>query len=437
MLGKRWPRDHPKYGFRACQNDIPLCMTTFHTSGIIFLMKKAFIYIGIFAFLVLGTIVAILYGKGYEFGFGNGKPEVTGTGLLVATSTPDGAQVLVDGHLTTATNNTINLAPGSYDVKIEKDGYFTWEKRLTVQKEVVTKAEALLFPKAPKLESITDSGVSNPVIDPSHTKIAYTVSSQSAKLNGIYILNLQDQSLLTLQSGANQIADETTGIAFSKATLTWSPDGQNILATIPQGNGNNTLYLLSTSGMNTNPQDVTVTFQSVKTQWDKQLAEKAQSQLSSLKTTLQQFIKGNMNILAWSPDGTKILYQASTSATMPQIIKPPLIGTNSTPEQRVLQQGAVYAYDIKEDKNYLLVSADKTFGTDYKLTWFPDSSHLIYVHDRRIDLVEYDKTNDTTIYAGPFIDSDVFPWNDGTKVVMLTDFNNSNTQPNLYTIDLK
>lgn len=400
-------------------------------------MKKLLATLGILAFLALGTIAAALYGKGYRFGFGNGRPEVTGTGLLVATSTPDGAQVQVDGHLTTATNNTINLAPGTYDVQIQKDGYFGWEKHISIQKEVVSKAAALLFPKAPKLESITDSGVANPVVDPSYTQIAYTVASQSAKQNGIYILNLQDQSLLTLQSGATQIADETNGISFSQATLTWSPDGKNILATIPNADGTQTLYLLSTSGMNTNPQDVTVTFDTIQTQWDKQLAEKSQSQISSLKDTLEKFVKNNWHILQWSPDQTKILYEASTSATMPQIINPSLIGTNSTPEQRVLEAHAVYVYDTKEDKNYMLVGADKIFGTDYKLTWFPDSEHLIYVHDKKIDIVEYDKTNDTTIFAGPFIDSDVFSWNNGTKVVMLTDFNNSNTQPNLYTIDLQ
>ncbi len=400
-------------------------------------MKKALVTLGILAFLALATIVVILYGKGYQFGFGKGGPEVTDTGLLVATSTPDGAQVLIDGHLTTATNNTINLAPGSYDIKIQKDGYFPWEKQLQVQKEVVTKAAALLFPKAPKLENITNSGVANPAIDPSRTKIAYTVASQSAQQNGIYVLALQDQSLLTLQSGATQIADETTGIPFSKATLTWSPDGQSILATIPNATGGSTLYLLSSTGANPIPQDVTVTFASVKTQWDKQITEKEQSQLSSLRPTLQSFVKDNWKILAWSPDQTKILYQASTSATMPQIIKPSLIGTNSITEQRTLEQGGIYVYDTKEDKNYLLLGPDKTFGTDYKLTWFPDSTHLIYVHDKKIDIIEYDRTNDTTIYAGPFIDSDVFPWIDGSKVVMLTDFNNSNTAPNLYTVDLK
>lgn len=402
--------------------------------------KQLFISLGVFVLLALGTIAVVLYGRGYEFGFGNGRPEVTGTGLLVATSTPDGAQVFINGHLSTATNNTINLSPGTYDIKIVKDGYFSWEKNLVVQKEVVTKAAALLLPKAPKLESITDSGVTNPSIDPSYTKIAYTVASQSATQNGIYVLNLQDQSLLTLQSGANQIVSDSLGISFSTATLSWSPDGQNILASIPNliTPDKPTLYLLSASGNNTSPKDVTETFATtVKPQWDKELSTKEQSEVSSLKDTLEQFAKQNFDILAWSPDDTKILYQASASATIPQIIKPSLIGTNSIPEQRNLDQGAVYVYDVKEDKNYQVVGSDKTFGKDYKLTWFPDSEHLIYVHDKKIDLVEYDKTNDTTIYAGPFIDSDVFPWNNGTKIVMLTDFNNPSTGANLYTISLK
>ena len=398
--------------------------------------KQLLISLGVLFFLILGTIAVVLYGTGYRFGLGKNGPQVTGTGLLVATSTPDGAQVLVDGHLTTATNNTINLQPGTYDVKILKDGYFPWEKHIVVQDQVVSKAEALLFPKAPKLESITDSGVANPVIDPSHTKITYTVSSQSATQNGIYVLNLQNQSLLTLQSGTTQIVNDTID-TFSQATLQWSPDGQSILATIPKANGTKSIYLLSANGMNTTPQDVTVTIQSVKDQWAKQVAEKEQSQLGTLRPVLMKLARDNWKVLEWSPDQTKILYEASSSATIPQIIEPALIGTNSTIEQRTIQPGAVYVYDTKEDKNFLIVGSDKKFGQDYKLTWFPDSKHLIYVHDKKIDLQEYDGTNDTTIYAGPFIDSDVFPWSDGTKVVMLTDFNNSAATPNLYTIGLQ
>ncbi|MGH7246131.1 MAG: PEGA domain-containing protein, partial [Candidatus Levyibacteriota bacterium] len=106
--------------------------------------KQLILGICIFVFLVLITIVVVLYGKGYRFGLDNGRPQVKGTGLLVATSTPDGAQVFIDGHLSTATNNTINLAPGMYDVRITKPGYFDWDKKIRIDAEVVSKAEALL-----------------------------------------------------------------------------------------------------------------------------------------------------------------------------------------------------------------------------------------------------------------------------------------------------
>src|SRR5260221_6544230 len=171
--------------------------------------KQLLLSLGILAFLALATIMVILYGEGYRFGF-NGKPEVVGTGLLVATSSPDGAQVFVNNHLTTATNNTINLFPGTYSVKIFKDGYFSWQKQIVVQKEVVAKAEALLFPTAPQLASLTQTGVSHPVIDPTLTKVAFTVASQSVRKNGIYIFNLGNHSLISLQGGATQIADDTT-----------------------------------------------------------------------------------------------------------------------------------------------------------------------------------------------------------------------------------
>src|SRR5258708_27270290 len=117
--------------------------------------RQVIISLSILLFLAIATIAVILYAKGYTFGFQSGKPEFSGTGLLVATSIPDGAQVFINEHLTTATDNTINLPPGQYAVKIYKEGYSPWMKTILVQKEVVAKAEALLFPTAPNFEPIT------------------------------------------------------------------------------------------------------------------------------------------------------------------------------------------------------------------------------------------------------------------------------------------
>lgn len=404
-------------------------------------MKKQIIISAlILLFLLTGTTLVVFYGRGYRFDFNKTGPNLSGTGLLVATSSPDGAQVIINGHLTTATANTINLAPGTYDVKIVKEGYLSWEKTLVIKNEVVTKADALLFPTAPKLESITNLGAQTPVIDPSRTKIAYTVASQSATKNGIYILDTTARPILTLQSSSSQIINDTIN-TFSKAKLQWSPDGSELLASIP-GEASTTTYLLETNGFNQSPQDVTETMDSVSAAWDKQKTDKESSLTDGLPTTLKTIVTSDFRIIDWSADETKILYVASQSAQLPLIITPRLIGTDSTPEVRIIQKGTIYVYDIKEDRNYkILDSLPNSDSLDIysasPIVWFPDSKHLIYDHSNKIDIMEYDATNQTTVYAGPFVDSYIFPWSDGSRIVILTDLGNPSTAPNLYTVDLK
>jgi hypothetical protein len=400
-------------------------------------MKKIIIPSLIVLFLLFVTAIVVLLGRGYSFNLNGNGPILSGTGLLVATSAPDGAQVLINGHLTTATDNTINLAPGDYDIKIFKEGYFPWQKKITIKKEVVSKADALLFPTAPQLASITNVGILNPVVDPSQTKLAYAVASQSAVKNGIYVLDMSMRPILTLQNASTQIVDNTIN-DFSLSTFVWSPDSSQILATL--SDVSSTKYLLGTNGMNQSPQDVTETLASVNASWQKTKADKDKAMIDSLPKTLRAFVTNDFNILQWSADETKILYEASQSASIPLVINPPLIGTDSTPQVRDIRKGEVYVYDIKEDRNYLILSSlpsgEVQTGT-LPIMWYPDSKHLVYVHDGKIDMMEYDAGNQTTVYAGPFVDDYVFPWPDATKLVILTNLGNPNIAPNLYTLGLK
>lgn len=387
------------------------------------LLISAFIFLSLLAV----TTLVILYGKGYRFNLGQGKPDFFGTGLLVATSKPNGASVFVNGHLTTATDNTLNLTPGDYTIKIFKDGYFPWEKKLKIKKEVVAKADALLFSTAPKLESVTNAGVANPVLDPSGTRLAFTVASQSARKNGIYILDLSTRPILTLQSSSTQIADDTVD-KFSTSTFSFSPDGSQLIATTSA----QTSYLLDQGTFNASPRDVTATLPAINAEFVKQTKDKEKARLDSLPTPLQKLIKDNFKILEWSADDTKILYEASSSALLPLEINPRLVGVDTTSEQRKLEKSQIYVYDIKEDKNYAI-----GIKNSKNLHWFPDSSHLIYVENQQIQVMDFDGDNRTTVYAGPFVDSFVFPWPDGSKIVILTNLGNSNIPPNLYTIVLQ
>ena len=398
-------------------------------------MKKQFVIsLFIFLFLVGATAIVVIFGKGYRFGFDKSKIQLAGTGLLVAKSNPDGASVFVNGHLTTATDNTINLFPGEYAIRIYKEGYFPWEKKIKIQQEVVAQADALLFPTAPKLESITASGVENPTIDPSQTRLAFTVASQSALKNGVYVLDMSSRSILTLQSSSTQLVNDTAD-TFSKAGLARSPDGKQLVATISAA----TTYLLNANDFNQSPVDATATLINVQNTWQKDKAEKDEARVSTLKSSLKTMITKNFSIIAWSPDETKILYQASTSATLPIIITPRLIGVDTTPEERTIKEKMVYVYDTKEDKNFK-IDVDPSLlqnTSSPPLRWFSDSRHLIFVHDKKIDIMDYDATNVTTIYAGPFVDNYVFPWPNGSKMVILTNLGNPTILPNLYTISLK
>lgn len=385
-------------------------------------------------FICLGGIGAILYGKGYRLNIsGKGNQFLTGTGLLVLTSSPDGAKVYVNDDLVTATDDTINLAPNDYEVRIEKDGYYPWKKKETVKTEAVTKTDAVLFPLAPKLEATTLLGAQDPVVDPTGGLIGYKVSSSSAENNGIYVLSLANRIIPFGNSSRQIVSDKIDN--FSSADIEFSPDGREIIATIPNGNFDR-IYLLKTDILNIEPQNITTTVDQVRLTWDetqKQLDEKFSATLPSAS---RKFILDNFSDKKVSPEGDKIFYIASQSATMPLFIKPPLPSTNSTPEDRNLTQGYAYVYQIKEDKNYLLYKPqDNQIMPDF--IWYPTSAHMVFVQDNRIYSIEYDGGNKTPLYAGPFDKKFLYTWPDGSGLIILTNFNDESVPPNLYKVGLK
>ncbi len=404
-------------------------------------------------FLITATTLIILYGKGYRLLLQGGEPKVSKTGMLNLSSTPTGADVYVNDHLTTTTNGTINLTPGKYTVKIAKEGYNDWQKDYEIKREVVSGADATLFPKAPSLQNISTLGIQSAIIDPTGTKLAFTIASDSAKKNGIYIFDMTARSFPVLagQSNTTQIANDTI-ILLSQATLRWSPDGKQILAiTGSEEAGGFGYYLLAADKMNEEPQDITAIYTNTNDLWKQQREAKEKARLKTLPQPIQKFITSHTNILAWSIDDNKILYQATRSADMPLFKTPRLIGNNDLYEQRSLQEGAIYVYNMKEDYNTRLLESsprlcsqndtectcDESTNCTNPFTWFSDSSHLLFIQDKQIKIVEDDGSNMTTIYSGPFIGNYVFPWPDGSKVVMLTNFTNETSSPTLYTIGLK
>jgi hypothetical protein len=51
---------------------------------------------------------------------------------LLVKSTPDGAEITIDGKYVGSTPSTLTLAPGEHSIKVEKPGFKLWERPMTV-----------------------------------------------------------------------------------------------------------------------------------------------------------------------------------------------------------------------------------------------------------------------------------------------------------------
>jgi hypothetical protein len=395
----------------------------------------------------------IAYGRGYRLDFN--KTSIKPTGLISATSDPNGAQVFVDGTLKTATNNSFSIDPGFYTIRISKEGFISWEKKIRVQGEVVSQATAFLFPTNPSLSPLTTLGIANPSLSPDGTKVAYTIpaaglDATSAKKSGLWYYELSEGPL-----GRNRDPiqlDTVNGFDFDTSHITWSPDATELLVDNATGSR---LYVLTKPNTFT---DVTDTRQALLADWDAARTDTEKQKLAAFAPAIINMATTSAKIISFSPDETKILYEATASATIPQIINPPLIGTNSTPEDRKIVPGKFYVYDSKEDKNYFLLDqkelpsptptlksqpkADQPLTgktvAEIPIHWFPTSRHLLLTLQGKIDVMEYDRTNWITIYSGPFVDNFVAPWSNGSRIIILTNLNGSALSlPNLYTVNLR
>jgi hypothetical protein len=446
-------------------------------------------------FIITGTYIAIKIAKGYR---PTKQGTITGTGLLAANSFPPGAEVYLNEKLTTATDDTINLEPSGYDITIKKEGYIPWQKKLTVKKELVTQTNATLFRSVPGLTPLTLSGATNVNPSPDGQKIAYAVSDAiNPAKNGLYVLDLTNGMPFASPKEPKLIAKNYNALNFSNATLLWSPGSTQILAHFGASPRTVSNYLLSsdnTNDLSTLP-DVSIRLPIILAQWEEDLATKETKEFILLPPELKKVATESATNVYLSPNEKKVMYTSTGYVTLPEaLIKTPL-ATSTQPEERSLKPGNIYIYDLIEDKNFLMGSTAidaetpqkqilltntyqqtspsdakdaSTPGTlvqlpynrlqdpkDFNQTalnfkthysplyvgtsqWYPDSSHLIITDSNKIDIIEYDAQNRITVYSGPFENSITYPWPDGSKLIISTNFNPSSDQVfNLYAVDIR
>ena len=396
--------------------------------------KKSILLISIVSFsIVFLTFIISLIARGYKINLKQGTI-LTATGILSATSEPKAASVYLDDKLVTATDNTLNLAPNTYTVKIVKDGYLPWQKTIQIKKETVYQTNTQLFRSVPDLKPITYTGAISPVVSPDNTKIVYAVASASASVdNGLYVMELNNTfSLNFSKNTAKQLSQNLSNINWSDFTFEFSPNSRQILAT---NKTKNVSYLISLDTA-INPKslyDVTPTLTSIKTDWQVQLSQLISSKISKIPLALQTFIStASAQDLQFSASEEKILFLAQKDGNLENNIVTPPPSQSSQQQSRDIKQGNYYVYDLKDDTNFFIGSKNDISN----LSWLDSSDNIIFTNLQNIKVADYDGTNQQTLFIGNFNPFTVFPMPGGSKITTLIS-PYSGAPENLYTISIK
>ncbi len=442
--------------------------------------------------VAMGSYFAIQYARGSWRVTKNGF--VANTGLLNANSFPPGASVFIDDRLITATDDTIYIEPETYHIRIVKDGYSPWSKQLQIQSELVTQTNAVLFPAAPSISPLTFTGIDNVHPSPDGQKILFfTDQASTLTKNGFYVLDL-NSNFLSLQSGPKQITDNVVDLELGHAEIIWSPDSTEVMVLTKN---KEMMFSIDKKINLADQKDIRFQKKDILAAWEEEIYLRERQFLAKFPPEILEIATTSAKNVYISPDKKRLLYTATAAATLAEGIVPPVPAASTQEEARTLEPGAIYVYDREEDKNFKVAtvaalpdllsdlenSSEASFSTEKSLLandlssslpktletspaaflrlqkdnnrhtaqaftnyytavrlntiqWFPDSRHLLFVEDGKIKIMEYDGTNNTTIYSGPFADDFVYPWPDGSKLITKTSFS-PDSPNNLYVIDLK
>ena len=375
---------------------------------------------------------AIMVTKGYRISPKTGA--ITGTGILSVTSQPDQASVYLADHLTTATNANINaLVPKTYDVRIVKEGYIPWQKKLEVKEGLVSEVKAILFRTIPTVYPITYTGAQMSLISPDNLKMVYVVpvSDQNdpitLKKGGVWVWETAERQINFGRSNEPRQIALTNGIDWTKAIYRWSPDSTQILATFPDRQ-----LLLDIDKLNETPKDITLQLAATVRTWEEQEKTRNTTRLNTIKDIELKKIASASAYLKWSPDETKLLYSI-----------------NGADNFKVADLATKKTYDLPKVSFY---------------TWLPDSGHLVLVESEesvktpaptpnktgsqpitqsslpnsKISIIEFDGFNRSEIYIGTLDPKSIFVWPDSSRLIVVSSFPTSNaSKPNLFGINLK
>lgn len=435
------------------------------------------IFLRLALFLAFGvTLLSIIaYARGYRWSAEDTTGAfkgITSTGIVSVSAFPQGSKVYVDGKLKGVTDLNISLPPGEYTIDVKKEGYTNWSKKIRLQGEIVLTLDALLFPTNPSLLSLSNLGVIKAIPYHEGNKVILFSQNEDEEKDGIYVYDASSRPVSFFAPLKIIVLKKflPVDVNLEETVVHFSPDLQQAIFEFPALTGETYSYMFTLGEEVTQPLDISFSKDTLIASWEVSKNEEVTKILETFPKVLRPLVVSNFSIISFSPDQTKMLYQAKNDMQLPLIIAPPLIGSNPTPEERSIKKGQFYVYDKREDKNFHIdldstlvknipatstpaptiprnalktgitpvpTLADVYSKANYPIVWHSDSKHISIQHEKEIVMIDYDGMNNRTIYSGPFEPGFFFITNSG-KLYILTNLNpQNNTYGDLYEIAIQ
>ncbi|MBN1331763.1 PEGA domain-containing protein [Candidatus Dojkabacteria bacterium] len=144
---------------------------------------------------------------------------ITQTGILRINSEPaDGIKVFIDGERVSLVDKRVEgLEEGDYTLRIEKEGYLPWEKRVSVDNGIVKEIYASLLKEDLELKQLTNTNIDRVFFSPDGSYAYYVITkSDTPSENGIWRLKLTQNTLESIglvKTQSERISEITKAIA--------------------------------------------------------------------------------------------------------------------------------------------------------------------------------------------------------------------------------
>ncbi|MFA4871862.1 MAG: PEGA domain-containing protein [Patescibacteria group bacterium] len=156
----------------------------------------------IIIFLILAPLI-VLYAQGYRFNLKRGK--IQKTGILIVSSAPRAAAIYLNGKLVEKKDTPARierLLPGDYEIKLTKNGYHDWNKKLPIYDNGTTFAEKIILWKNTLPIPLAAQNIVDWQLSPDGKKIIFINNREE-----INLLNLENDEIRQIKKldGDNEL----------------------------------------------------------------------------------------------------------------------------------------------------------------------------------------------------------------------------------------